>query len=223
MIGVGNHERFFNWTAYNSRYHMLGDQQKDKGANNNYWYSFDYGFVHFAMMSTEHDYEPNTPQYIWLDNDLKQANKNRAKTPFLILTGHRPMYCSDVAEYDAHKAGSHLQMVIEPLMTKYSVDLYLAGHMHCYERIFPTINGTVISYGKDKKTFENPGAPMQVVQGTGGVFTDKKWVQPAPTWSAKTGSEWGYGRMLVTANTIHYSFMDTIANKLIDEFWLIKK
>jgi len=222
MIGAGNHERFFNWTAYNSRYHMPGDQQKDRGGNNNYWYSFDYGLVHFTMMSTEHEYLPNTPQYKWLENDLKQANANRAKTPFLILTGHRPMYCSDDGEYNQHKPGAIFQTIIEPLMVKYAVDLYLCGHMHCYERIYPVINGTVISHGSGGKTFTNPGAPIHVVQGTGGIFTDKKWVQPTPAWSASTGSEWGYGRMLVTSKSIHYAFIGTVSDRVIDEFWLTK-
>jgi len=49
--------------------------------------------VHMIMMSTEHDYRPGSPQYIWLENDLK--NVDRSKTPFVMVGGHRPMYCSE--------------------------------------------------------------------------------------------------------------------------------
>ena len=43
--------------------------------------------VHYTFMSTEHPYEPGTPQYQWLQNDLMKANANRANVPWLILTG----------------------------------------------------------------------------------------------------------------------------------------
>jgi len=144
------------------------------------------------------------------------------KTPFVVLTAHRPMYCSNEFEYDQHIVGAPIQTIIEPLMVKYSVDLYICGHAHCYERMFPTINGTVISHGSDKKTFVNPGAPIHIVQGTGGIFSQKKWVQPAPLWSASTGNEWGYGRIIVVPNSLHYSFMGTVTGNVIDEFWLNK-
>ena len=57
-------------------------------------YSYDYGVVHFIMMSTEHDMGNGSRQYTWLENDLK--NVNRSKTPWLILGGHRPMYTSEI-------------------------------------------------------------------------------------------------------------------------------
>ena len=58
-------------------------------------YSYDYGLVHFIMMSTEHDMGNGSKQYTWLENDLK--NVNRAKTPWIIIAGHRPMYTSQLA------------------------------------------------------------------------------------------------------------------------------
>ena len=56
-------------------------------------YSYDYGMVHMVMLSTEHDYRPGSPQYQWLENDLKSVD--RSKTPFVMVGGHRPMYCSE--------------------------------------------------------------------------------------------------------------------------------
>ena len=57
-------------------------------------YSYDYGMVHMVMLSTEHDYRPGSVQYQWLENDLKSVD--RSKTPFVMVGGHRPMYCSEV-------------------------------------------------------------------------------------------------------------------------------
>ena len=50
--------------------------------------------VHMIMLSFEHDFRPGSPQYVWLENDLK--NVDRTKTPFVMVGGHRPMYCSEV-------------------------------------------------------------------------------------------------------------------------------
>ena len=50
-------------------------------------YGFDYGPVHFVLMSTEHDFRENTTQYIHLVNDLKAVD--RSKTPWLVFAGHR--------------------------------------------------------------------------------------------------------------------------------------
>ena len=56
-------------------------------------HSYDYGMVHFIMMSTEHDFSPNSRQYNWLENDLK--NVDRKKTPWVVIGGHRSMYMSE--------------------------------------------------------------------------------------------------------------------------------
>ena len=57
-------------------------------------YSYDYGLVHFIMMSTEHDVGKGSRQYLWLEKDLQ--NVDRVKTPWIILAGHRPMYNSQL-------------------------------------------------------------------------------------------------------------------------------
>ena len=44
------------------------------------------------MMSTEHDFSPQSPQYAWLEKDLQ--NVDRSKSPWVIIGGHRAMYCS---------------------------------------------------------------------------------------------------------------------------------
>ena len=58
--------------------------------------------VHFIMMSTEHNFEPDSRQYKWLENDLKKID--RKKTPWVIFGGHRAMYASQ----DEHGEQVHL-------------------------------------------------------------------------------------------------------------------
>jgi len=190
------------------------------GGEGNFWYSIDYGTVHFTFFSTEHPYQPGSPQYQWMEQDLAKANSNRKSVPWIVLLGHRPMYCSDVAEWDDHRPGAQLQKMIEPVMQKYSVDLYLCGHMHMYEKIYPVVNGTVMATGT---VWVNPGAAAHVVQATAGVFLDSNFEDPQPDWSAIRTNKWGYGKMLVNQTHIWYQFMHQDTGNAIDEFWLIKQ
>lgn len=45
-------------------------------------------------MSTEHNMGSGSTQYSWLEKDLNKVD--RAKTPWVILAGHRPMYASQL-------------------------------------------------------------------------------------------------------------------------------
>eukprot|EP00122_Pirum_gemmata_P004639 Pgem_evm1s4222 len=69
------------------------------------WYSFDYGLIHFIQISTETDFLnapegenarlPGGPfgnQLDWLKNDLEKAVTNRATVPWIVVSGHRPLY-----------------------------------------------------------------------------------------------------------------------------------
>ena len=64
----------------------------------NYRYSYDYGMIHMIMLSTEHDFTKGSPQIKWLENDLKNAD--REKTPRVFIGGHRPMYNSEIYDGD---------------------------------------------------------------------------------------------------------------------------
>ena len=72
------------------------------------YYSFDLGPVHFVSISTEFYYFLNfgihtvIRQYKWLEQDLQRAVANVARTPWIIVFGHRPMYCTgkDKVQYN---------------------------------------------------------------------------------------------------------------------------
>lgn len=101
------------------------------------WYSFDYGNVHFTFMSTEHDCTPGSEQHAWIQRDL--ASVDRSRTPFVVFSGHRPMYTSEY--YPANVTYMDgLRDAVEPLLLKYQVDLAMWGHVHSYERTCPVFN-----------------------------------------------------------------------------------
>ena len=104
----------------------------------NLWYSYDYGLVHFIQITTETDY-PNAPmgpgtfynggpfgdQLSWLENDLIAATNNRqsGEVPWIVVSGHRPLYSSK-------KNNDAAIAAFEALFVKYNVDIYFAGHVH---------------------------------------------------------------------------------------------
>ena len=81
---LSSHIYFMNLAAHVSKCHTVYL----------YRYSFDYGSVHFMMMSTEHNFTEGSPQYKWMEDDLK--NVNRTLTPWIVIAGHRAMYTSQI-------------------------------------------------------------------------------------------------------------------------------
>ena len=74
-----------------------------------------------------------------------QAAANRAKRPWIIVSGHRPVYSPDFVDAAGNPTGDckNLQTAIEALLMKYGVDVYFAGHKHAYVRTFPVYNNVV--------------------------------------------------------------------------------
>lgn len=122
--------------AYASRFHM-----PTSGAKDETWWSVTYGPVHMAVISTEQNFTVGSAQYQWLQADL--AKVDRSQTPFLLLSGHRPMMIDST--YDAPAGGdlpvaAELRAALEPLLQKYRVDVAFWGHHHSYQRTCPVHN-----------------------------------------------------------------------------------
>jgi len=169
MTCVGNHEDGNNFTQYRHRFAM---PRSNINAGFDMWYSFDIGQMHIISWSTEVIFaraQDMQPQYDWIENDLQNANKNRAARPWIVAIGHRPIYCSNVDDDCITKgsAGEHVQQYIEQLFYKYGVDILIWAHEHSYERTWPVFNFNVT-----QKNYVNPMAPIHLITGAGGCNED---------------------------------------------------
>ncbi|CAM9562615.1 unnamed protein product [Choristocarpus tenellus] len=178
MVGVGNHERdFYSRSKSSARPNLSYFQGDDSGGECGVptawrflmpgpasdptldapWYGFNFGPIHFTVMSTEHDFRTGSEQVRFLEADL--AAVNRTLTPWVVFAGHRPMYvsssgpgsdnCVVTPKTAATAAGigegvapcGHDQPVarllrseVEPLLLAHEVDLAVWGHHHSYQR-----------------------------------------------------------------------------------------
>lgn len=89
------------------------------------YYSFDHEGCHFISLDTESPYNKGTPQYTWLENDLKAAKG--ARHIFVML--HEAPY-----SVGPHGSTMGIQEAWCPLFTEYGVRAVFCGHDHLYYR-----------------------------------------------------------------------------------------
>jgi predicted phosphodiesterase len=125
----GNHEDSSGYSTFFPKYYpfpypYLANKAGSTTAFNNLYWSFDYGPVHFTVVDQYSGYAVGSPQYTWLENDLKTTSK-----PWKILVYHEPAWTAGT-----HTNNTTTQAVIDPLVKKYKVDLVYSGHNHNYAR-----------------------------------------------------------------------------------------
>ena len=217
MYAPGNHEEDaepYGFDAFESRFFNPGP--------NSFWYSFDFEFIHFVSISSEHDYEPGSTQHTWLRNNLEEANENREEYPWIVLFAHRPMYSSN-GDGDGHGSEIEFREAMEGLLFDYQVDLAIWGHDHHYERTYPVFEENVYSNnsGNLDDPFYKPGATIHIVAGMAGRSTYDGLEEPQPLWSAYREVAYGYTLFEATYTSINYKFIRNSDNQVADEFWLV--
>ncbi|CAF3389336.1 unnamed protein product [Rotaria sp. Silwood1] len=175
--------------------------------NSLFWYSFDVGPVHILYYSTEHDFRHTSPQYAWIEQDLRSVNRSR--TPWIIVGSHRPMYASETDEpYDFIKI--MLQFYLESLFYQYHVDVNLFAHKHSYERTCPMYKQQCVSDGI-----------THVLIGMAGQDIDSGEYSGAE-WSIYHDQEYGYSQLWANRTYLHFTYYHNDNDALIDQFILQK-
>ena len=160
------------------------DMPKSNGSNGVFWYGFDYGSMHVAMLSTEHALEPGTPQHSWLKEEL--AGVDRTRTPWLVVSGHRPVYNSE--NYDGDfQTSEGIRANLEPLLLAHKVDIVFFGHYHSYERTCPLAGGECQEYGS---------GTVHITIGSAGATLDTAGLKGL-RWSAYFDDDFGLGQVTI--------------------------
>lgn len=221
MTTPGNHEFWFNFTAYKERMYMPSNGIDGSGSGDNMYYSWEYGPVHFTALNSETAIDVgnfNDDMLTWASNDMSSVNRDKATgTPWLVSHFHRPIYCSDDRACEPRQGG-RLKHKSEQIFHDNHVDLVLYGHIHGYERTSPVYKDQEMSAGQ---------APVYILQGGSGNREGNKadtWPNPdnVEGWSKKQSNIVGYGIMQVTSDEISWKFYESGTDKLIDETTLKK-
>ena len=213
ITGVGNHENEpgYGFTPYEHRFDSDGQIESEV-----FWYSRIIPGVHMIFMSTEHDYEPGSVQYSWLEQELQSVD--RTNTPFVIVYGHSPMYSSN----SYHGSEVELRTAVEQLYVDNGVDFVIAGHDHFYERTWPVSAEVVMDTGNGFDRFARGEAPIHLVIGMAGRSAYEDLDEPQPEWSAyRENSTYGWTRWVYDGDTREISMtFYRLDGSIGDEFTL---
>jgi len=248
MGTVGNHDTKYNASHYTHRFAAYLPAARNSGSDTNWWYSWDYvsggATVHMVSIDTEMYFDyvdefpapdqtiPRRRHYEWLDKDLARA---RNTADWLIVFGHRPMYCSnDDSDHDCFSDTNTLRngwngtYPLEELLYRHGVDLYLSGHEHSYERVFPTyksrIDPTVVVTDMNH-TYTGARFPTHLVSGSAGCdeYFDTFSNATYGLWSVFRSSTYGYGHLRVhNATHLHWDQLLDEGRAGRDWLWLVK-
>eukprot|EP01132_Coremiostelium_polycephalum_P000616 gene616-765_t len=237
MVSIGNHEYDYtgqpfapSWSnygtdsggecgvVYQTRFHMPGD---DNIPTRNLWFSYEQGPIHFTVMSAEHDFLEGSEQWNWIKQDL--ASVDRTRTPWLVFSGHRPLYTSSLQGTDLMR--ENLREAFEPLLVQYDVNLCLYGHVHTYERTCGMVNFTCAS--------DDNLAPVHVVIGMSGNTWQVPWQGPdiasgyghanQPDWSVFRAINYGFSRLYANTTDLFFEFVGNSRFEVHDSFHLHSK
>ncbi|GMH34491.1 hypothetical protein BSKO_02325 [Bryopsis sp. KO-2023] len=210
MTSVGNHER--DWPGTGDRYQGLSDDSRGEcgvpykqrfkmptpEGKHVYWYSFDFGPVHFLVFDTEDAFSPGSAQYKFIEQDLGKVD--RSKTPWVIAIGHRPVYISseDPRPIEGDNAvAKDLRESLEPVFYKHQVSVVLQGHNHSYQRTCSVFKEKCRSTGR---------APIYVDIGNAGA----RLIDPPPEHPEHIEmavAEYGFSRFSVNGTDL---FMESV-------------
>lgn len=220
---IGNHERDF---PESGSYYDGRDSGGECGipyekrlrmptpAQDQPWYSVNYGNIHFVFMSTEHDFREGSIQRAFLEKDLAKVDRNA--TPWIIFSGHRPMYIDSTnteGPSGDQPVARLLRESLEELLLKYSVNLALWGHHHSYQRTCPV-------FKERCQGSTDPSYPVHVVIGMAGMGLSQNIEDKLPVWSVVINDqEYGYTRIFTNETSFHFQFYSN-SKGLLDEFWM---
>lgn len=206
LVCPGNHEIPWEFVALRHRFSMPGAGWLNNTAK---WYSLDWSYAHLVFLDSE--LEEDLPhfsdeQLAWLQQDLAAAQQRRDAYPWIIVGFHRPLYCSNGDDKNCVDFVQYMRHRIEDILYANKVDLVVYGHVHSYERLYPTYKNKPVQFN-----YSSPAAPTYILngaagnpEGNSGRFTP---LPPPNNWAAAHSGEFGYGLIqLPDPSTLNWQF-----------------
>lgn len=228
----------WNFTAFDARFRMPSARS---GGVRNMWFSIDVGGVHFVSINTETDFPHAAESFLdgwgnqldWLKKDLVSF-RQRSPEGWLVVIGHKPMYSSAPGYTNilGHPSGesANIQQTFESMFQQFSVDLYLAGHQHGYERSKPVYDNKVTSNGTVHIVAAVPGGGCGITADwKKGVpsWTEAQWPHDGSPWNDRQNAEeeiadLGFGFLEANATALSWTFRLSQGGAVKDAYFIRK-
>lgn len=180
---MGNHETYNrDWKVREPVAYLAEFAVPDNGSSHygRYYYSYDYGPVHFIVLNTQQDelkdFAPNLleEELVWFRQDVAAS-----KQPWKVVLMHK-----DVLQYRIEGRPERTEGLSEdgeiwmPLFEEAGIDAVLSAHLHTYRN-----RGHILNYQ------HNPAGPLYILTGVAGnvrypnLWTDHaldEYVAPQP-------------------------------------------
>jgi hypothetical protein len=109
-----------------------------------------------------------------------------------------------------------LRWALEPLLARYGVDFYFAGHTHHFERTWPVVRGAATA-----AHYDAPRATVHVQSGIAGTGGSDPFDAPQQPWEAFRDTRFvpTYGRLtFIDARTARYEQLFNDNGTVFDAF-----
>jgi len=177
---LGNHDH----RNSNARYQVEYSQKNDKWRMPHYYYTFSkkidaQSSIQFFALDTyviKESSEYAVEQLEWLERELQASTAT-----WKIVYGHHPVF-----SYGKHGHERRMIDLVLPLLEKYEVDTYLAGHDHDRQLLGP-VNGV-----------------CYIISGTGAKSRDTRYGELTIFAETNLGFAW----FRVSANEFHMQFIN---------------
>lgn len=217
MLVSGNHSYWEDYTDKTTdiEYNHTTVKLPEQGTANGQYYSFDYGDIHFVVLSSGDSSKKGVgkEQLSWLESDLAATTKS-----WIIVSIHNPLYSPGKygSSEDRNQVALALRESLAPIFNQYGVDLVLQGHDHVFALTYPmnanseplqtkTVDENGCTY------FEAPSAPVYLMSGAAGNQNRGVVDEYNPAFFAKTNP--------LEDNTAGYSVITVAKNKLTATYY----
>lgn len=195
------------------------------------WWSWNVGNVHIVAISTEYNFTTGSDQWRWLQTDLSTVD--RSVTPWVILGAHRPMYISSNYTEGITADQVVAQLLrdhVEPLTSKWGVDLAFYGHNHAVQRYCASLGGKCMQRSQRvqwangvRNVYDHPPTTVHMLVGSAGAGFTVNEVIPPPDYVEWQDYFFGYVRVSSTNNTqIRVQFVHNTDGAILDDFVINK-
>eukprot|EP00037_Helgoeca_nana_P016937 m.159804 g.159804 ORF g.159804 m.159804 type:complete len:530 (+) comp23758_c0_seq1:107-1696(+) len=214
LVTPGNHEFWFNFTAYKKRFAM-----PSRDATQNMYYSLDVGTVRLVAMNTESELDI-AAMSDWQVEFLKSVLA--PPSTWTVAYGHRPFYCTNKGPGNVPKGEALLRKKAEAVLNDGGVQVVLSGHVHDYERSLPVRDGLPTA-----QDYLNISAPFYVVNGAAGNRESNdhppggaSWSPPVDPTGATTSLSHAvsYGILTFAGPTLRYEQRFSTNGSVFDSF-----